>query len=411
MNKYCLNYKYRIYPTKEQIEYIELCLDSVPYIYNVGIDYLNDFIMYCNVFGGFYKDELNEDIEKPTFLPSVSQVRASIPERFNRIGSKVISGVIRDNVKTAYAKRKFKDEYLEKRKVNIQGKSFHVGNGEWTYKGVVKSAIRFMSKNTIYLTNLHEMKVAVDRYFPENSFTKDAIIYKDNIGNYYLIVVVEIYNNIEYLPIIHPIGIDIDVHDLYVDNYGNRGHFIKPLKKYKEKHLKLYRKLNDKQLLSKNYNETLYKIRILYKKMESFALDQLHNIANSIVSNHFPIFIENLNIKKLMNNNKYKTIRQASKEMRFSTFINLLDYKSKIIYNHGVFKVNCIGTSKVCSNCGFINQYLELSDHIWICPICNTIHDRDINAANNILLNGLKEYGFNDGYNCIVDTRMCDIWE
>ena len=99
--------------------------------------------------------------------------------------------------------------------------------------------------------------------------------------------------------------------------------------------------------------------------------------------------MENLNVSGLLKNHK---LARSIQELSLSRFETILKYKS-IWYGRDLINIDrFFPSSKTCSDCGYINNELKLSDREWFCPDCGVIHDRDINAAINIENEGLKLY-------------------
>ena len=92
------------------------------------------------------------------------------------------------------------------------------------------------------------------------------------------------------------------------------------------------------------------------------------------------IFIEDLNLKAM----QMLWGRKVS-DVAYRNFINILAYKSNVVKIGRFYP-----SSKACSVCGNTNLDLKLSDRMWTCPVCNTMHDRDENAAENIYTEGLR---------------------
>jgi putative transposase len=113
----------------------------------------------------------------------------------------------------------------------------------------------------------------------------------------------------------------------------------------------------------------------------------LHKVSTEIVKKYDTIFLEDLNVKGMVKNHKLaKHISDAA----WSKFVDMISYKA-IWNNKQVVKIDRFyPSSKTCHKCHYINQSLTLDKRTWICPECNQKHDRDVNAAINILLEGLK---------------------
>lgn len=140
----------------------------------------------------------------------------------------------------------------------------------------------------------------------------------------------------------------------------------------------LSRSLNRKTRGSNNWHKTKKELTKLHEKIKNQRQDYTHKVSYFIVTHFDEIAIENTNnhaVNTFLNghwndNNSYELIRQ-------------LKYKSRW-YGKEFVKINPYNTSKTCNVCGYVKKDLELSDRSWICPECQTKHDRDINAALNI---------------------------
>ena len=115
-------------------------------------------------------------------------------------------------------------------------------------------------------------------------------------------------------------------------------------------------------------------------------MDNLHKVTHKLINDYDIIALEDLNIKGMVKNHKLsKHISDAS----WGTFVGLLEYKASW-NDKQIVKINRFyPSSKTCSECGWINQNLNLSDREWTCHNGHTL-DRDLNAAQNILKEGLN---------------------
>jgi len=141
---------------------------------------------------------------------------------------------------------------------------------------------------------------------------------------------------------------------------------------------------------------TKKRLLLIHEKQKNKRDDFLQKTSATIINNNKNIAIEDLDIKNMLKDLRYyKGIIGSS----WGSFLIMLDYKSKYKGNN-ILKINKYDpSSKICSKCGNINEYLKISDRHWICSECDAVHDRDINAAiniKNIALNRTlsKELGF-----------------
>ena len=107
----------------------------------------------------------------------------------------------------------------------------------------------------------------------------------------------------------------------------------------------------------------------------------LHKLSTYLVKSYDNICLEDLNVEGMMKNHHLaKSIQSVS----WSTFVNMLKYKSEHNGKNVIFIGRYEPSSKLCHNCGYINSNLTLKDREWVCPICGELLDRDVNAAINI---------------------------
>lgn len=97
--------------------------------------------------------------------------------------------------------------------------------------------------------------------------------------------------------------------------------------------------------------------------------------------------MEDLNVQGILRNHH---LTKAIQEVGFYKFKSVLQNKASQNNKQVVFIDRFFPSSKTCSCCGYKKQYLKLSDREWVCPECSTKHNRDINAAMNILLEGQR---------------------
>ena len=183
------------------------------------------------------------------------------------------------------------------------------------------------------------------------------------------------------------IGLDLGVKDLIVDSNGKKYKNHKYLTKSQNKLAREQRKLSKMVKGSNNRNKQRIKVARLYKKINNQRNDYLHKLSKSIIEENQIICIEDLKVKDMMNDSKLaRKISDAS----MSRFISMLVYKASW-YGRKIIRVpNDYPSSQLCHVCGYKNSITrDLAVRKWTCPKCGSIHDRDINAAKNILSKGI----------------------
>ncbi len=183
------------------------------------------------------------------------------------------------------------------------------------------------------------------------------------------------------------IGIDLGIKDLAVCSNGKIFRNIKATKKYAKKLTYKQRRLSKKKKGSRKRIKQRKKVAIIHERIRNVRRDNIHKTTCSIINENQIVVIENLNVKGMIKNHK---IAKAITDASWYELTRQLEYKAKW-NNRKLIKIDrWFPSSKTCNLCNFIKQDLSLKDRRWICPNCNTVLDRDLNASKNILKQGLK---------------------
>jgi putative transposase len=196
------------------------------------------------------------------------------------------------------------------------------------------------------------------------------------------------------------IGIDLGLKSFAVTSTAEVINNPRFLRKKLEYLKYLCRQHSKKQLKSSNREKSRLKLCNQYEKITNQRTNFLHQLSTRLIHENQVICLEDLNItgmstrcKPIQDENgrylpngqsKKSGLNQAIHDVSWSEFIRQLEYKADWYGRQIVFINRFYPSSKCCSNCGWINQSLDLSVREWTCPNCNVIHDRDYNAAINI---------------------------
>jgi putative transposase len=182
-----------------------------------------------------------------------------------------------------------------------------------------------------------------------------------------------------------PAGLDVGLESFATFDDGRK---IAPPKFYRKQERKLkrlHRHLSRCRKGSRNRTKACQRLAVGYAKVRSQRHDWLHQRSREIVSGHDTVCIEDLNLKGLVRTKLGKSFSDAA----HGAFARMLLYKGAW-YGCRIVQVGrFFASSKTCSACGH-HQHLELSDRRWVCAHCGAEHDRDINAARNLLGEGLR---------------------
>ena len=188
-------------------------------------------------------------------------------------------------------------------------------------------------------------------------------------------------------PINDFIGIDLGIKDFVITSEGEIFNNISVKRNNEKKLAKLHRELSRKQKGSSNRNKAKIKLARLYEKLNNKKENYLHHITNSLLDENQVIVMEDLNVSGMMKNHK---LARSIQELSLYRFKEMLKYKAEWYGNHIVLVDRFFPSSKLCSNCGEKNSNLKLNHRTWTCKVCSTTHDRDLNAAINILNEGKR---------------------
>ena len=238
--------------------------------------------------------------------------------------------------------------------------------------------------NIIKLPKLGLVKAKVHRKINGRIINATVSITKTN--KYYIAITTE--EEIEPLKEVNKVvGIDLGIKDLCITSEGEKIENIKVLQKYETNIKKLQRQLSKKQKGGKNYNKTKRKIALYYEKIKNIRNDYLHKVTTRIINENQVIITENLYVKSMMQDSH---IAKNIADVSWRELTRQLSYKANW-YGRTYIRVDkYYASSQTCHICGYKNSKVkDLSVRNWICPKCNITHNRDENAAINILYKGL----------------------
>lgn len=246
-------------------------------------------------------------------------------------------------------------------------------------------------EHKVFLPKIKWVNIRVDREFEGQ--IKSATVKQLPSGKYFVSILVEDgkdYQTKKQIVHANAVGIDLGIKDFGILSDGTKIENPKFLRT-KEQRLKvLQKRLSRKQKGSNNRNKQRIKVAKLHEKITNERKDFLQKLTTKLVKeNQFDTFcLENLNVSGMMRNHK---LSKCIAEVSWCQFIEMLKYKCEW-YGKNLVQIGQFEPStKTCSHCGYKNTELTLKDREWICPVCNTYHDRDINAAINIKNFALSE--------------------
>ena len=184
------------------------------------------------------------------------------------------------------------------------------------------------------------------------------------------------------------VGVDLGVKAAVTVSDGRTFEGPKALKNNLDKIKRLHRLVSRKTLGSKNREKAKLKLSRAYNNVVCIRMDFLHKTTSLLCRENQAVGMEDLNVAGMLKNHK---LALAISDVGFGEFRRQMEYKSKLYNTKLVLFDRFYPSSKFCSSCGFKLDKLSLSTREWTCPQCGGHHDRDINAAKNLIPGANRE--------------------
>jgi putative transposase len=236
-----------------------------------------------------------------------------------------------------------------------------------------------VNQHSVYLPKIGNLKIVWTREFP--SQPSSVTVIKDSADRYFLSFVVEIVP--EKLPDNGPsVGIDLGILDFATFSNGEKVKAPKPLKKKLKTLKRLQRKFSRTVKGSKRRERSRKKVAKLHAKIADTRKDFLHKLSTRVIRENQVIALEDLNTSGLIKNRK---LSRAISDLGWRAFRDMLTAKADKDGRDLRIIDRWEATTQKCSCCGEKGGKKELKVREWTCLFCGSIHDRDLNASQNIL--------------------------
>ena len=214
-------------------------------------------------------------------------------------------------------------------------------------------------------------------------------VLRDKCGDYWCVIIVETNEQtISKTKICEEtsVGIDLGIKDFAILSDGTKYGNQKFLERNERRLKHLQYRFSKAQKGSNRRNRLKWKIARLHRRIANQRYDFLHKLTTDLLRRYDTICLENLNVEGMLQNH---CIAKSISSVAWSEFVRQLTYKAEWNGKNIIFIGRFEPSSKTCSSCGYIHKDLKLKDREWTCPQCGEHHDRDVNAARNILQFGL----------------------
>ena len=365
--------KIRIYPTVEQVDFINKQLGCCRFVYNNCLAFRKDS----------YQNE-HISVSSSEAVKHITSLKKD-NEWLKDVHSKVLQQSVRD-MNQAY------DNFFKRHKGFPKFKSKHDNRQSCRFPKDAFIGVRGNRIDLIkVLKDIHfKCSRNDERYLNRNQDkVKSITLNKEPNGKFYLSVLID--KPLRQVPQSSSmVGLDLGIKDFAVTSDGQvieNFHF----KKNEESRLKrLQRQISKKVVGSKNREKARLRFAKLNEKIRNRKLNFLHDVTNHLIDENQVIVMEDLNVKGMVRNHK---LAESISEVNWGEFRRILTYKAAWHGRQLVFIDRFYPSSKRCNHCGYIYKELTLKDRQWVCPECGSLIDRDYNAALNILEEGERIIG------------------
>ena len=356
------SYRYRLEPTEEQKVLLNKHFGSTRFIYNHFLNEKNNQYKETKK-----SDNYNKQAEKLTCLKNEERTLW-----LNEVNSQCLQQSLK-NLETAFKNFFKKTSKYPKFKSKKSKNSFRVPQFIKVIDG------------RIFVPKFKE-GIKLIEHRPFKGTIKQCTFSKDCRNKYFVSILVETFNE-PLKPTNKFVGIDLGIKDFVITSDGKKYSNNRYTKKYEEKLKVAQKHLSRKIKGSHQYEKQRLKVAKIHEKISNSRKDNLHKVSTELIKAYDVICLEDLNIKKMLKNH---ILAKHIADCGWGAFINILQYKAEW-NNKNIIKIDrFFPSSKTCSLCGWIKEDLELNDREWFCKSCGCFHDRDLNAAKNILNQGLK---------------------
>ena len=357
-------YRYRFYPTTEQESLLRRTMGCVRLVYNKALD--------ARTSGWYERQERIDFVETSSMLTGWKKQEDL--DFLNDVSSVPLQQGLRNLQKA------FGNFWAGHAKYPNFKKKHQGGSAEFT-----KAGFRWKEGQVFLAKCTEALPIRWSRDVPQDCTPSTITVKLDASGRWFASLLVD--TNIAQLPKSDKsIGLDMGITSLIATSNGDKIANPKHFKQLRKKLKRIQKTLSRKQNGSNNRQKARLQVAKVHAQITDARKDFLHKLTTQLVRENQTIVVEDLAIKNMVKNHK---LALAISDASWGELIRQLAYKCEW-YGRELIKIDrWFPSSKRCGNCGHIVDKLPLNVRDWACPKCGVNHDRDINAAHNILAAGL----------------------
>lgn len=357
-------YKFRFYPTSEQELVLAKTFGCARFAYNYMLRLRSDAWMQRQERIGYHESsaELTALKKQPEYA------------WLNEVSSVPVQQALR-HLQTAFAnffaKRARYPQF--KRKDGKQSAEYTTSAFKW-------------DGQLLKLAKMAEpLAIRWSRQIPKAAKVTTVTVSKDTAGRYFVSLLCDDAVAAKH-EVSGKVGIDLGLSHFAILSTGEKVAAPNTFRKNEAKLAKLQRRLAKKQKGSNRRAKAKLKVARLHAKIADSRRDFLHKLSTRLINENQVIAVESLSVSNMQKNRRLsKSISDAG----WGEFVRQLEYKARWYGRELVGIDRWYPSSKRCSDCGYTMPKMPLNVRQWTCPECGSIHDRDVNAARNVLAAGL----------------------
>ncbi len=357
-------YKYRLYPNKQQEEKLANTFRATRFLYNAMLE---DKIKYYEKTGKTINKLADPYIEANPWLKQVD-LRALYKVKYNLDDAWKVFLANKDN---GYPR--FKSKLFQERRYRTDDR-----------------ALLRVTRTHVFLPKIGQVKVKLHRLFPRGARLIEAGVSQTPSGKYFVSILFQYAHPFRRVQAEKFLGLDFATRELYVDSEGRSADYPEFYHQSLQKLRREQRKLDKMQHRSKNWEKQRVKVAKVHEKVHNQRVDFLNKLSLQLAEAYDCICVEDLNLREIRDKRR-KSLRRSLVDSSYGIFIDMLRYKLEDRGKELVKIDRYFPSSQLCHRCGYQNKGLkDYTVKTWVCPGCQTEHDRDHNAAINIRNEGRR---------------------
>lgn len=357
-------FSYRFYPTPEQENLLRRTLGCVRLVYNRALAERTE---------AWYERQQRMGYSQTSTLLTEWKKQDDL-DFLNEVSCVPLQQVLR-HLQTAYT-----NFFAGRAKYPNFKKKRNGGSAEFT-----KSAFKWKDGNVFLAKCLEPLNIRWSRQLPAGVEPSTVTVRLNPAGQWYVSLRFDDSRDLTLVPAVQSVGLDAGISSLVTLSTGEKVTNPRHFNRHHKRLRRAQKALSRKQKGSRNRDKARIKVARIQQEISNSRKDHLHKLTTRLIRENQTIAVESLAVKNMVKNHK---LARSISDAGWGELVRQLEYKAKW-YGRNLVKIDqWFPSSKRCGNCGHIVERLPLNIREWDCPQCGCHHDRDVNAARNILAVG-----------------------